>query len=80
MYVRVLFATLTLIWRTFIFPYFVLRNFIMLRRHRTTYKKMNNYGNERFSEDSPELAEKRSRLVQDSFARSVGRYSDCGAS
>lgn len=80
MYARILLATLTLIWRTFAFPYYVIRNFMMLRKHRKTYKKLNAYGNERFSETSPELVEKRSRLVQDSFAHSIGLYRDCSAS
>lgn len=70
MHARILFATFTLVWRTLAFPYYVVRNFIMLRKHRSTYKKLNSYGNERFSECSPELVEKRSRLVQDSFAAS----------
>lgn len=74
MYARILYATLTLIWRTLAFPYFVCRNLIMLRKHRKTYKKLNSRGNERFSESSPELDEKRSRLVQDSFAHTISRY------
>lgn len=74
MYARILFATFTLIWRTLAFPYFVLRNFIMLRKHRITYKKLNDYGNVRFSEESPELVEKRSRMVQDNFADFIDRY------
>lgn len=80
MYIRILIATLALFWRTFTFPFYVVRNFVILRKHRLTYKKLNNYGNIRFSEESPELVEKRSRLVQDSFARSFGRYSDCSTS
>lgn len=80
MYARILYATLLLIFRTLAFPYFLVRNFIMLRKHRSTYKKLNHYGNIKFTEDSPELAEKRSRMVQDSFARSVGRYNNSTAS
>ena len=74
MYARILFASLTLIWRTLAFPYYLVRNFIMLRKHRSTYKKLNHYGNIKFTEDSPELAEKRSRLVQDNFADFIDRY------
>lgn len=76
MYVRILFASLTLLWRTLAFPYYVVRNFIMLRKHRTNYKKLNTYGNIRFSEESPELVEKRSRLVEDSFADHISRIID----
>ena len=80
MYARILYATLLLIFRTLAFPYFLVRNFIMLRKHRLTYKKLNYDGIKRFTQDTSELAEKRSRLVQDSFAYSVGRYRDSGAS
>ena len=80
MYARILFATFTLVWRTLAFPYFVLRNFIMLRKHRITYKKLNAYGNLRFSEESDYLAEKRSRMVQDMFSASVSRACDSSAS
>ncbi len=80
MYARILYATFMLISRTLAFPYYVVRNFIMLRKHRLSYKKLNYYGTVKFSEDSPELAEKRARLVQDSFTRSFGRNSDCNAS
>ena len=80
MYARILFATLTLVWRTLAFPYFVLRNFLMLRKHRINYKKLNAYGNLRFSEESPELVEKRSRMVQDMFNSSTRRACDSGAS
>lgn len=77
---RVIFATFVIFVRTLLLPWYIVRNFIKLRKHRRTYKKLNAYGYERFTEQTPDLAERRSRMVQDMFTASARRACDSCAS
>lgn len=80
MFKRVFFATFLIFVRTILLPWHIVKNFIKLRKHRRIYKKINAYGYERFNENTPELAEKRSRMVQDMFTASARRACDSSAS
>ena len=77
---RVVFATFLIVTRTLLLPWYIVKNFIKLREHRRTYRELNNDGYERFTEQTPELAEKRSRMVQDMFTAASRRACDSSAS
>ena len=77
---RVFIATFLILTRTILLPWYIVKNFVKLRKHRRTYKKLNSYGYERFTEQTPELVEKRSRMVQDMFTASARRAFDSSAS
>lgn len=80
MFKRIFFATLLIFVRTILLPWYIVKNFIKLRKHRRTYKKLDTYGYERFTEQTPELVEKRSRMVQDMFTASSRCACDSSAS
>lgn len=80
MFKRIFFATYLIFIRTILLPWYIVKNFIKLRKHRRSYKKLYSNGYERFTEQSPELVEKRSRMVQDMFTASARRAYDSSAS
>ncbi len=77
---NVIFATFAIFFRTILLPWYIVKNFVKLRKHRRTYKKLNSYGYDRFMEQTPELVEKRSRMVQDLFTSSARCACDSSAS
>lgn len=65
MYFRCVIATIILIFRTLFFPFYLVRNFFLLRFHRYKYKKTLKNGRKKFSDKISYLDALRSQVDKD---------------
>lgn len=78
-YLRIVCASIIILLRCFLVPFIVVKSFILLRRHRRTYKNQLIYGIQRFASGDSYLDALRANMGEN-IASSLGRWNSDSAS
>lgn len=75
---RIFYCSLLIFCRTLVFPFVILRNFYLLRKHRYNYKKVIKNGTKKFSDEGGYLSALRAQMGEDIYAANSGTSFDSG--
>lgn len=78
-FLKIIYATALMVFRLAIMPFAIVKNFILLRRHRRTYQNRMSYGKQRFVSNDSYLDALRSNMGEN-IASSTGRFNSDSAS